>query len=44
MLKEGMNAFKSRFGIFPKQIIIFKEGVSDGMINEVLKMDIPKFK
>jgi hypothetical protein len=33
MLKEGMSYFKERFGVFPSKVLVYKEGVSEGMIN-----------
>jgi hypothetical protein len=30
MLKEGITAFKNKNSVFPRKVLVYKEGVSEG--------------
>ncbi len=39
-----MSYYNERRGKFPSKILVYKEGVSDGMVNKVLNQEVVNFE
>ncbi len=44
MLKERISYYNERRGKFPSKTLVYKEGISDGMINKVLNQEVINFE